>query len=85
MIQSQTELDKINKLKERILIEWIKAQNVEISKHNPLPKIRNANKNQSNISKINSCENMINKQEPDLTSLNHLICCNRYKIMQCKN
>ena len=71
--QSKTELYKISKLKERILIEWIKAQNVEISKHNPLPKIRNANKNQSTISKINSCENMINKQEPDLTSLNHLI------------
>ena len=29
--QSQPERLKINELKERILIEWIKAQNVEIS------------------------------------------------------
>ena len=72
--QSKTELYKISKLKERILIEWIKAQNVEISKHDPLPKIRNTNKNQSTISKINTVvKYMINKQEPDLTSLNHLI------------
>ena len=43
--QSQPELDKINELKERVLIEWIKVQNVKLRKHNPLPKIRNTNKN----------------------------------------
>ena len=41
--QSQPELDKINELKEKVLIEWIKVQNVEISEGNPLPKIRNTN------------------------------------------
>ena len=72
--QSQPELDEINKLKERFLVEWIKAQNIEISERNSLPKIRNTNKNQSTISKINIVvKNIIHEQEPDLTSLNHLI------------
>ena len=72
--QSQLELDKVNELKERALIEWIKVQNVEISERNPLSKIRNTNKNQSTISKTNIvAKNIIDKQEPDLTSLNHLI------------
>ena len=72
--QSQPELDKINELKERALIEWMKVQNVEISECNPLSKIRNTNMNQSTISKTNiAVKNIIDKQEPDLTSLNHLI------------
>ena len=50
--QSQPELLKINELKERVLIGWIKAQNVEISERSPFPKIRNTYKNQSTISKI---------------------------------
>ena len=41
--QSQPELDEINKLKEKFLVEWIKAQNIEISERNSLPKIRNTN------------------------------------------
>ena len=54
--------------------EWIKIQNVKISERNPLPKIRNTNKNQSTISKIKIVlKNIIDVQEPDLTSLNHLI------------
>ena len=66
--QSQPELDKINKLKERVLIELIKVQNVEVSERNPLPKIRNTNKNQSTISKINILVKIIiDEQEPDLT------------------
>ena len=72
--QSQLELDKIKELKEKVLIEWIKVQNVEISERNSLPKIRNTSKNQSTISKINIVEkNIIDEQEPDLPSLNHLI------------
>ena len=72
--QPQPELDKINKLKEKVLIEWITVQNVKINEHNPLPKIRNTNKNQSTISKINIVvKNIIDVKEPDLTSLNHLI------------
>ena len=56
------------------MIEWIKVQNVEISERNPLPKIRNTSKNQFTISKINIVvKNIIDEQEPDLTSLNHLI------------
>ena len=56
------------------MIEWIKVQNVEISERNSLPKIRNTSKNQSTISKINIVEkNIIDEQEPDLPSLNHLI------------
>ena len=56
------------------MIEWIKVQNVEISERNPLQKIRNTNKNQSTISKINIVmKNIIDEQEPDLTLLNHLI------------
>ena len=71
--QSQPELDKINELKERVFIKWIKVQNVEISESNPLPKIRNTNKNQSTISKINIVvKNIIDEQKPDLTALNHL-------------
>ena len=50
-LQSQPDTEEINELNERILVEWIKAQNVELSERNSLPKIRNANKNQS-ISKI---------------------------------
>ena len=56
------------------MIEWIKVQNVEISERNSLPKIRNTSKNQSTISKINIvAKNIIDEQEPDLPSLNHLI------------
>ena len=56
------------------MIEWIKVQNVEISERNSLPKIRNTSKNQSTISKISIVEkNIIDEQEPDLPSLNHLI------------
>ena len=56
------------------MTEWIKVQNVEISERNSLPKIRNTSKNQSTISKINIVEkNIIDEQEPDLPSLNHLI------------
>ena len=48
-------------------------KNIKISECNPLPKIRNTNKNQSTISKINIVvKNNIDAQEPDLTSLNHL-------------
>ena len=73
-LQSQPELDKINKLKGRVFIGWIKVQSVEIRERNPLPKIRNTNKNQSTISKINIVvKNIIDEQKPDLTSLNHLI------------
>ena len=32
----QPELDEINELKERVSIEWIKVQNVEIRERNPL-------------------------------------------------
>ena len=72
--QSQLELDKIKELKEKVLIEWIKVQNVEISERNSLPKIRNTSKNQSTISKINIvAKNIIDEQEPHLPSLNHLI------------
>ena len=56
------------------MTEWIKVQNVEISERNSLPKIRNTSKNQSTISKINIvAKNIIDEQEPDLPSLNHLI------------
>ena len=51
--QSQPELDEINELTERVLVEWIKFQNIEMSERNSLPKIRNTSKNQSTISKIN--------------------------------
>ena len=52
----------------------IKVQNVEKSERNPLPKFRNTNKSQSTISKFNIVvKNIIDEQEPDLTSLNHLI------------
>ena len=72
--QYQTELDEINEMKKRVLVEWIKVQNIEISEHNSLPKIRNTNKNQFTISKINIVvKNIIHEQDPDLTSLNHLI------------
>ena len=50
--QSQPELDKRNELKEKVLIEWIKAQNIEICEANPLQKIRNTNQNQYPISKL---------------------------------
>ena len=71
--QSQPELDKINKLKERVFIEWKKVQNVEISERSSLPKIRITDKNQSTISKINIVvKNIIDEQKPDLTSLIHL-------------
>ena len=71
--QSQPELDEINELKEWVLIEWIKVQNVEISERNPLQKITNTNKKQSNISKIITDENFFfDEQEPDVTCLNHL-------------
>ena len=56
------------------MVEWIKVQNIEISKRNSLPKIRNINKNQSTISKINlAVKNIIHEREPDLTSLSHFI------------
>ena len=59
---------------EKVLVEWIKVQNIVISQRNYLPKIRNTNKNQSTISKINIVvKNIIHEQEPDLTSLNHLV------------
>ena len=52
----------------------MKVQNIEISERSSLPKIRNTNKNQSTISKINIVvKNVIHGQEPDLTSLNHII------------
>ena len=61
-------------MKKRVLVEWIKVQNIEISEHNSLLKIRNTNKNQFTISKINIVvKNIIHEQDPDLTSLNHLI------------
>ena len=71
--QSQPELDEINELKERVLVEWKKVQNIEISERNSLPKLRNTNKNQSTISKINIVKNIIYEQKPDLTSSNYLI------------
>ena len=72
--QSQAAIDEINKLKEKVLVEWIKNQNIEISERNSLPKIKNTNKNQSTISKINlTVKNIIHEREFDLTSLNHLI------------
>ena len=72
--QSQAEIDEINELKEKALVVWIKNQNIEISERNSLPKIRNPNKNQSTISKINlAVKNIIHEREFDLTSLNHLI------------
>ena len=72
--QSQPELDKISELKEKVLVEWIKVQDIEISERNSLPKIRKTNKNQSTISKVNIVvKNIIYEQKPDLTSLNHLI------------
>ena len=43
--QSQSELDEINELKEIVLVEWIKVQNIEIRERNSLPKIRNTNRN----------------------------------------
>ena len=47
---------------------------MEISERNSIPKIRNTNKNQSTISKINIVlKNIIHEQEPDLTTLNCLI------------
>ena len=62
----------MNELKESVLIEWIKVQNE--CERNPLPKIRNTNKNQTAISKINIVVKTINdEQEPNLTSLNNLI------------
>ena len=71
--QSQPELDEINELKERVLVERIEVQNVEITERNSLPKIKNTNKNQSDISKINIVVKNFHEQKPDLTSLNHLI------------
>ena len=69
--QCQPVLDEINELKERVLVEWIKVQNIEISERNSLPKIRNTNENQSAIPKINIVvKNIIYEQKPDL---NHLI------------
>ena len=50
--QSQPELDEINELKERVLVERIEVQNIEITERNSLPKIRNTKKNQSDISLI---------------------------------
>ena len=71
--QSQPELDKINELKEWVLIGWIKVQNVEISERNPLHKIRNTSKKESNILKIITDENFFfDEQEPDVIYLNHL-------------
>ena len=57
------------------MIEWIKVKNVKINECNPLPKIRNTNKNQSTISDINIVVKILLMyiQESDLTSLNHLI------------
>ena len=70
--QSRHELARMNELKESVLIEWIKVQNE--CERNPLPKIRNTNKNQTAISKINIVVKTINdEQEPNLTSLNNLI------------
>ena len=37
--QSHPELDEINKLKERVLVEWKKVQNIEISEPNSLLKV----------------------------------------------
>ena len=60
-LQSQPDTEEVNKLNERILVEWIKVQNIELSERNSLPKIRNANKNQS-ISKISIVvKNIIDK------------------------
>ena len=72
--QSQPELVQINELKERILVEWIKVQNIEINERNSPPKIRNINRSQSTISKINIVvKHIIYEQKLDLISLNHLI------------
>ena len=69
--QFQPELDEINELKEKVLVECIKVQNIEITESNFLPKIRKTNKNQSTISKINIVlKNIIYELKPDLTSLN---------------
>ena len=47
-----------------------KVQNTEMSERNSLQKIRNTNKNQSNISKINLVsKNITHEGERDLTSL----------------
>ena len=71
--QCQPVLDEINEMKERVLVEWIKVQNIEISERNSLPKIRNTSENQSAIPKINIVvKNIIYEQKPDLISLNHL-------------
>ena len=60
-LQSQPDTEEVNKLNERILVEWKKVQNIELSERNSLPKIRNANKNQS-ISKISIVvKNIIDK------------------------
>ena len=60
-LQSQPDTEEVNKLNERILVEWIKVHNIELSERNSLPKIRNANKNQS-ISKISIVvKNIIDK------------------------
>ena len=60
-LQSQPDTEEVNKLNERILVEWIKVQNIELSERNSLPKIRHANKNQS-ISKISIVvKNIIDK------------------------
>ena len=56
---SQPELDEINELKEKVLVEWIKVQNIEISERNFFSKIRNTNKNQSTISKIKIVEKIL--------------------------
>ena len=73
--QSDPELkNKTKELKERVFSEWIKVQNLELSERNPLPKIRNTNKNHSTISKIYIVvKNIIDEQELILTSLNDLI------------
>ena len=65
------------------MVEWIKVQNIEVSKRNSLPKIRNINKNQSTISKINlAVKNIIHEREPDLTSLSHL---SMYLLLSAQN
>ena len=53
-----------------------------------LPKIRDTNKNQSTISKINLVvKNIIHEREPDLTSVNHLLYTSavKHRTVRCEN
>ena len=61
----------MNKRAEGKGFSWVdKVQNTEMSERNSLQKIRNTNKNQSTISKINLVsKNITHEGQRDLTSL----------------